>query len=115
MVSAGPATEPPATRRIGRAGPVLRPAFEAAAQEDPSLFSGPPGTWGDAAEQAIVAQLRARGGTSVEYVHEWPRQVSASRGFTLPYELLPDHGGGRRLDPARDSFLLDTTGLPPEP
>ncbi|MEV0820723.1 hypothetical protein [Nonomuraea rubra] len=115
MVSAGPATEPPATRRIGRAGPVLRAAFEAAAQEDPSLFSGPPGTWGDAAEQALVAQLRARGGASVEYVHEWPRQVSASRGFTLPYELLPDHGGGRRLDPARDSFQLDASGLPPEP
>ncbi|MEV0994136.1 peptidoglycan-binding domain-containing protein [Nonomuraea sp. NPDC050202] len=115
MVSAGPATEPPEARRIGRAGPVLRAACEAAAKEHPSLFAGPPGTWGDAAELALVAHLRAQGGASVEYVHEWPRQASRNRGFTLPYELLPDHGDGRRLDPARDSFLLDAGGLPPEP
>jgi hypothetical protein len=115
MVSAGPATEPPEARRIGRAGPVLRAACEAAAKEHPSLFTGPPGTWGDAAELALLAHLRAQGGASVEYVHEWPRQASRNRGFTLPYELLPDHGDGRRLDPARDSFLLDAGGLPPEP
>ncbi|SPL89364.1 unnamed protein product [[Actinomadura] parvosata subsp. kistnae] len=115
MVSAGPASEPPETRRIGRAGPVLRAACEAAIREEPGLFTGSPDTWGDAAEQALVARLRAQGGASVEYVHEWPRQVSASRGFALPYELLPDHGDGRRLDPARGSFHLDTRGLPPPP
>ncbi|WP_344478185.1 hypothetical protein [Nonomuraea monospora] len=115
MVSAGPATEPPETRRVGRAGPVLRAAYDAAVKEDQGLFDGTPDTWGDAAEQALVGQLRAQGGASVEYVHEWPRQVSKNRGFTLAYELLPDRGEGRALDLARNSFQLDASGLPPEP
>ncbi|MEV0623794.1 hypothetical protein AB0I81_61485 [Nonomuraea sp. NPDC050404] len=117
MVSAGPATEPPDTRRIGRAGSVLRAAYDAAASEDGSLFAGTPDTWGDAAEQALVGQLRRLGGASVDYVHEWPRLASRSRGFTLPYEMLPEaaDGGGRRLFLDRNSFELDSRDLPQPP
>jgi hypothetical protein len=113
MVSAGPATEAPATRRIGRAGPVLRAVYEAAAKDNATLFAGTPDAWGDAAEQALITQLRRQGGASVEYVHEWPRLASGNRGFTLPVEILPEasDGDGRRLGLARRSFVLDTTGL----
>ncbi|GAA3547427.1 hypothetical protein GCM10022419_029600 [Nonomuraea rosea] len=113
MVSAGPATEAPATRRIGRAGPVLRAVYEAAAKDNATLFAGTPDIWGDAAEQALITQLRRQGGASVEYVHEWPRLASRNRGFTLPVEILPEasDGEGRRLGLARRSFVLDTTGL----
>ncbi|MFB4282910.1 hypothetical protein ACBJ59_46955 [Nonomuraea sp. MTCD27] len=98
----------------GRAGPVLRGVHEAAVKEDPAAFAGTPDTWGDAAERALVAELRKQGGGSIEEVHEWPRLASRRRGFTLPVELLPEasDGGGRRLAVARGSFELDTSGLP---
>ncbi|SEG97951.1 hypothetical protein SAMN05444920_111123 [Nonomuraea solani] len=127
MVAGGPATEPVATRRLGRAGPQLHTAFDEAAKDHETLFASGPHTWGDGAERALVEHLLTRAERlnppdaglrgSLQYVFDWPRYGTNPRGYTLPVDILPEaeDGQGRRLRMARHSFTFDATDLPAPP
>ncbi|MFI6324334.1 peptidoglycan-binding protein [Nonomuraea sp. NPDC050556] len=123
IVAGGPASEPQPTRRIGRAGPVLRAIYDNAAKENATLFAGAPDTWTDAAEEALIAHLLTHPGQgqglidTLRYVHDWPRWGANPRGYTLPATILPEaaDGQGRRLSTARHSFAFDAADLPLPP
>jgi hypothetical protein len=102
----------------GRLGSRLQEALDSARSANSGLnWNGPPSSWTDAHESALLGALRslaasAGGGLdeTIQRVDEWPAWASGKNPFS--YTLSRDIGP---LDTRRGSFRFDSDGLPPAP